>query len=51
MATAVYSLLDIDRLKNGQNVLLHSAVGGVGLAAMQIFTKIFSVKLRFFGDG
>jgi NADPH:quinone reductase-like Zn-dependent oxidoreductase len=49
--TAIYSLVDIGELKNGQSVLIHSAVGGVGLAAMQICTKIFSVKVSAFGDG
>lgn len=34
--TVVHSLLDIGRLSSGQSVLIHSACGGVGLAAVQI---------------
>ncbi|EFQ32027.1 KR domain-containing protein [Colletotrichum graminicola M1.001] len=35
-ATVVYGLLDIARLSEGDSVLIHSACGGVGLAAIQI---------------
>ncbi|KAI1120248.1 hypothetical protein F5Y10DRAFT_283450 [Nemania abortiva] len=35
-ATAVYGLLYLGRLKKGERVLIHSATGGVGLAAVQI---------------
>ncbi|CAJ2509291.1 Uu.00g143170.m01.CDS01 [Anthostomella pinea] len=35
-ATAVYGLLYLGRLKKGEKVLIHSATGGVGLAAVQI---------------
>ncbi|KAJ3526674.1 hypothetical protein NM208_g11075 [Fusarium decemcellulare] len=35
-ATAIYSLIDIGGLKHGQSVLIHSACGGVGIAAIQI---------------
>lgn len=35
-ATAVYGLLHLGRLKKGEKVLIHSATGGVGLAAVQI---------------
>lgn len=35
-ATAIYALADIGRLSQGQTVLIHSACGGVGLAAMQL---------------
>ncbi|KAI9151270.1 Polyketide synthase [Paramyrothecium foliicola] len=34
--TAIYSLIDIGRLTEGQSVLIHSACGGVGLAAIQV---------------
>lgn len=34
--TAIYSLITIGRLERGQSVLIHSACGGVGLAAIQI---------------
>ncbi|KAI1820376.1 hypothetical protein F4861DRAFT_533744 [Xylaria intraflava] len=35
-ATAVYGLLHLGRLRKGEKVLIHSAAGGVGLAAIQI---------------
>ncbi|WPH04990.1 polyketide synthase [Acrodontium crateriforme] len=35
-ATAVFSLFNIGRLQKGQSVLIHSACGGVGLAAIQL---------------
>ncbi|KAI1110618.1 hypothetical protein F5Y14DRAFT_345509 [Nemania sp. NC0429] len=35
-ATAIYSLIDVASLEKGQSVLIHSACGGVGLAAIQI---------------
>ncbi|KIM92741.1 hypothetical protein OIDMADRAFT_62276 [Oidiodendron maius Zn] len=35
-ATAVYALFNIGGLQKGQSILIHSACGGVGLAAMQI---------------
>ncbi|PSN69566.1 polyketide synthase [Corynespora cassiicola Philippines] len=38
--TAMYSLIDLGRLKRGQSVLIHSACGGVGLAAIQIAKMI-----------
>lgn len=34
--TALYALRDIGRTKPGEKVLIHSAAGGVGLAAVQI---------------
>ncbi|KAI3391820.1 hypothetical protein diail_6766, partial [Diaporthe ilicicola] len=34
--TAVYSLIEIARVKKGQSVLIHSAAGGVGLASIQV---------------
>ncbi|KAI1440085.1 polyketide synthase dehydratase-domain-containing protein [Annulohypoxylon stygium] len=34
--TVSYGLIDIARLEEGQSVLIHSACGGVGLAAMQV---------------
>ncbi|THY90977.1 ketoacyl-synt-domain-containing protein [Aureobasidium pullulans] len=35
-STAVYGLLHLGRLRKGEKVLIHSATGGVGLAALQI---------------
>ncbi|KAF5019294.1 hypothetical protein F66182_8712 [Fusarium sp. NRRL 66182] len=37
-ATAVCSLFNIGGLRKGQSVLIHSAAGGVGLAAVQLAT-------------
>ncbi|KAI5868187.1 fatty acid synthase S-acetyltransferase [Durotheca rogersii] len=34
--TAIHSLINVGRLEKGQSVLIHSACGGVGLAAVQI---------------
>ncbi|KAH8650845.1 hypothetical protein BGZ60DRAFT_534031 [Tricladium varicosporioides] len=36
LGTVIYALLDIGRLSKGQTVLIHSACGGVGLAAIQV---------------
>ncbi|KAI0377169.1 polyketide synthase [Hypomontagnella monticulosa] len=35
-ATVLYALLDVGRLQEGQTVLVHSACGGIGLAALQV---------------
>ena len=35
-ATAIYALSDCAKLQRGESVLIHSAAGGVGLAAIQI---------------
>jgi NADPH:quinone reductase-like Zn-dependent oxidoreductase len=35
-ATVIYSLIELARLEKGQSVLIHSACGGVGIAAIQI---------------
>ncbi|KAH9827374.1 Polyketide synthase [Teratosphaeria destructans] len=34
--TAIYSLINVGRVTKGQTVLIHSACGGVGLAAIQV---------------
>lgn len=34
--TAIYSLYHLGNLKEGQSVLIHSAAGGVGIAAIQL---------------
>ncbi|OCT53827.1 putative polyketide synthase [Cladophialophora carrionii] len=39
-ATVIYSLLYVARLRAGQTVLIHSACGGIGLAAIQICRMI-----------
>ncbi|KAG5978870.1 Type I Iterative PKS [Claviceps digitariae] len=43
-ATAFACLLNIGQLKKGQSVLIHSAAGGVGLAAVQL-AKMMGAKI------
>lgn len=38
--TAYYSLIDLGRLQNGENVLIHAAAGGVGQAAIKIAQSV-----------
>ncbi|KAI1347996.1 putative polyketide synthase [Xylaria sp. FL0043] len=38
--TVLYSLINIGRLEKGQSILIHSACGGVGLAAIQVARMI-----------
>ncbi len=38
--TAQYALVEVGRLQAGEKVLIHSAAGGVGLAAIQVAKKI-----------
>ena len=38
--TAVYGLRDVARLQPGERILLHSATGGVGLAAIQVARRL-----------
>ncbi|KAH6858814.1 hypothetical protein BKA58DRAFT_346728, partial [Alternaria rosae] len=55
-ATAIYSLINVGALTQGQSVLIHSGCGGVGLAAIQlarmigaeIYTTVSSEKKREF---
>lgn len=35
-STVIYALLDVGRMREGTSVLIHSACGGVGLAAIQV---------------
>jgi NADPH:quinone reductase-like Zn-dependent oxidoreductase/SAM-dependent methyltransferase len=49
-ATAYYSLVDIARLRPGQSVLIHSAAGGVGQAAITIAQKIGAVIYATVGN-
>ncbi|KAL2194238.1 polyketide synthase [Corynascus similis CBS 632.67] len=39
-ATALHALMDVGRLRPGMSVLVHSACGGVGLAALEICRSI-----------
>jgi acyl transferase domain-containing protein/NAD(P)-dependent dehydrogenase (short-subunit alcohol dehydrogenase family)/aryl carrier-like protein len=38
--TAYYALVSIGRLKRGQTILIHTASGGLGLAAIQVARKL-----------
>ncbi|KAJ5740228.1 pyridoxal phosphate-dependent transferase [Penicillium malachiteum] len=42
-STALFSLIRVASLREGQSVLIHSACGGVGLAAIQICRQIGAV--------
>nr|ALQ32886.1 putative polyketide synthase [Fusarium miscanthi] len=35
-STVIYALLDVGRMRKGTSVLIHSACGGIGLAALQV---------------
>ncbi|WQF90289.1 Putative Acyl transferase domain superfamily, quinone oxidoreductase/zeta-crystallin, thiolase [Colletotrichum destructivum] len=41
--TAIYCLLDVSRLTKGMSVLIHSAAGGVGIAAIQVAKMVGAV--------
>ncbi|KAI0176547.1 hypothetical protein GGR52DRAFT_571510 [Hypoxylon sp. FL1284] len=43
-STVLYSLIDIGRLEQGQSILIHSACGGVGLAALQV-SKMLGIEI------
>jgi NADPH:quinone reductase-like Zn-dependent oxidoreductase len=45
-ATVIHSLLNLGRLQKGQSVLIHSACGGIGLAAIQICQNIVGANVR-----
>jgi len=44
-ATAIYCLLDIGRLQKCESVLIHSASGGVGIAAIQICQNVIGAEV------
>ncbi|KAJ5762471.1 polyketide synthase [Penicillium nucicola] len=44
--TAIYSLIDVAQIRKDQSVLIHSACGGVGLAAIQV-CRLIGVKKIF----
>ena len=44
-ATVIRALCDIGQLRKGQSVLIHSACGGVGIAAIQI-SQMIGAKVR-----
>nr|ALQ32976.1 putative polyketide synthase [Fusarium sp. NRRL 25184] len=35
-STVIYALLDVGKMRKGSSVLIHSACGGIGLAALQV---------------
>jgi len=44
-ATVIYALLDTGRLSPGMSVLVHSACGGVGMAALQVCRMVGDVTV------
>lgn len=44
-ATVIHSILEVGGLKNGQSILIHSACGGVGIAALNVCQSIQGVKV------
>ncbi|CAG8097448.1 unnamed protein product [Penicillium olsonii] len=48
--TVMYSLLEVGSLKKGQSVLIHSACGGVGLAAVQVCQAVGAVIYATVGN-
>ncbi|KAJ0116060.1 hypothetical protein J7T55_005006 [Diaporthe amygdali] len=46
-STAIYCLLDAARLAKGMSVLIHSAAGGVGIAAIQIAQMVGAEASKF----
>jgi NADPH:quinone reductase-like Zn-dependent oxidoreductase len=48
--TVIYSLIRMARLKSRQTILIHSACGGVGIAAIQI-CKMIGAKVRHAARG
>lgn len=46
-ATVIHCLLKIGGLQKDQTILIHSACGGVGLAAIQICQNVVGAKVSF----
>ncbi|KAI2915447.1 hypothetical protein CBS147371_5732 [Aspergillus niger] len=44
-ATVIHSLVDIGGLQSGQSVLIHSACGGIGIAAINVCQSIGGVQV------
>lgn len=47
-ATVIHSLLDVGGLQSGQSVLIHSACGDIGIAALNICQSIGRVQVSHF---
>lgn len=47
-ATVIHSLIDAGRLRKGQSVLIHSACGGIGIAAIQICQNVIGAEVSNF---
>lgn len=48
-STAIYALMTLGHLEKGQTVLIHSACGGVGLAAIQL-CRMIGAEVRYILD-
>lgn len=46
-ATVIHSLINLGGLERGMSVLIHSACGGVGIAAIQICRMVGAEVCRF----
>lgn len=49
--TAWYALVDLGQVRAGQNVLVHSAAGGVGLLALEMLKKLGAMPIATVGSG
>ncbi|KAF5254823.1 hypothetical protein FANTH_443 [Fusarium anthophilum] len=49
-ATVIYALLDVGRMRKGTSVLIHSACGGIGLAAIQVVQMMEGVLYATVGN-
>ncbi|KAM0212330.1 hypothetical protein ACHAQI_004728 [Fusarium lateritium] len=48
--TVIYALLDVGRMRKGTSVLIHSACGGIGLAAIQVVQMMDGVIYATVGN-
>lgn len=44
-ATVIHCLLKVGGLQRGQTILIHSACGGIGLAAIQVCQNVIGAKV------
>nr|ALQ33019.1 putative polyketide synthase [Fusarium succisae] len=49
-STVIYALLDVGRMRKGTSVLIHSACGGIGLAAIQVVQMMEGVLYATVGN-
>jgi NADPH:quinone reductase-like Zn-dependent oxidoreductase len=44
-ATVIHGVLDMGRLRKGESILIQSACGGIGLAAIQVCQNVLNAKV------